>query len=95
MFDIFNRTKNLQEVTEFIEKTSKRLSNYRYIQSDFTEVKDFIVKYFKLPIVQTFLLDRYLPNLLKVKLFSEINTLLVSLKEDNQTVYIKNTLSLI
>lgn len=89
MFDIFNRTKNLQEVTEFIEKTSKRLSNYRGIQSDFTEVKDFIVKYFKLPIVQTFLLDRYLPNLLKAKLFSEINLLLLSLKEDNQIAYIK------
>ena len=89
MFDIFNRTKNLQEITEFIEKTSKRLSNHRYIQSDFTEVKDFIVKYFKLPIVQTFVLDRYLPNLLKAKLFSEINILLLSLKEDNQTAYIK------
>lgn len=89
MFDIFNRTKNLQEVTEFIEKTSKRLSNYRGIQSDFTDVKDFIVKYFKHPIVQTFLLDRYLPNLLKAKLFSEINILLLSLKEDNQTAFIK------
>lgn len=78
-----------KKLQNLLKKTSKRLSNYRGIQSDFTDVKDFIVKYFKLPIVQTFLLDRYLPNLLKVKLFSEINTLLVSLKEDNQTAYIK------
>lgn len=92
MFGLFEQKKNFYDISKSIEDFNLKLNKINYNTSSTSlimKINEFVIKYFDEPIVKLFLLEKYLPRLLAAKELSSIDLLLISLKEINQTEFIK------